>query len=84
MSVRTPEVVNVREQLPFPADKIPEQFSPVLAVTFTDPVGLLTPLTVKLTVTGCEIAEGFGAFAVIVVVLEAFVAATVFMAETGW
>lgn len=81
--VRGPAVRKVNRQLPFPADKVALQDSPVVAVTLTVPVGLLTAVTVTLTVTACEMFDGLGVFETIVAVLVALVAVTVFIAEAG-
>ena len=82
MSVHAPAVVNVNEQLPTPEARVPEQVTVVelnLAVTVTLPVGVVTPATLKPTVTSCAVVDGFGVFDVMVVVLVAFFAATLFV-----
>jgi hypothetical protein len=60
-----------------PAAIVPEQLSPVLAVTVTLPegAGRLVPVTVNLIVTNCPTTEGLGVCELIVVVLAIFVAA---------
>jgi predicted homoserine dehydrogenase-like protein len=76
-------VVNVNTQLPFAVVRVAVQVSPVLAVTLTEPVGVPALATAKLTVTPCETTDGFGVFAVMAVLLLAFVAATVCIADAG-
>lgn len=74
MSVLVPALVNVIEQ--DPAVATPEQDSPVLAVTVTNPVGPApAPDAEKLIVTACWSVEGFGAYEVIEVVVASFTAA---------
>lgn len=82
-SVRLPAVAKVIEQLPDPELIAALQDSPVLAVTVTLPVGVVTPVTLKAMATDWKAFEGLGAFEVIVVVLAAFAAVTVFEACAG-
>jgi hypothetical protein len=64
----------VIEQLPAPEDSVPEQDSPVLALTVTEPVGIAPPAaTEKLVTTPWLSVEGFGVRETMVVDVEAFV-----------
>lgn len=69
-----PDDVNVMTQLPAPELRVPEQLPPVLALTVTLPVGVPLPVTLNAIVTAWLTVDGFGEFAVIVVVLFALVA----------
>jgi hypothetical protein len=64
-----PAELKITLQLPAPADKVIVQFvsAPVMA---TVPVGVAPdPLTATLTETACPVLDGFGVWAVIVVVV---------------
>lgn len=78
MSVLVPLDANVIEQLPAPEESVPEQDSPVLAFTVTDPVGTEpAPVTEKLITTAWLRVEGFGVCETIVVVVVVLVAVVV-------
>jgi hypothetical protein len=68
-----PAVLSVILQLPLPPESVPEQVSPLLALTVTLPVGLvifvIACTTSKSTVTMCPVVEGLGVLLVIVVVV---------------
>ena len=83
LAVRGPAVLNVNEQLPIPAAKVPVQLSPVEAVTVTEPVGVPLPCTVNPTVTACPGEDGFGVLEVIVVVLAVLAAVVDWLAAAA-
>jgi len=69
-----PAVLSVILQLPLLAASVPEQLSPLLALTVTLPVGLVTFViactTLKLTVTASPAVEEFGVVLVMALVVS--------------
>jgi hypothetical protein len=64
----------INTQLPAPPLSGPVQLSPELAITFTVPVGVPFPVTLKFAVTPSSIIEGLGTLETMAGTLAALVA----------
>ena len=78
VSVLAPAVWKVSEQLPAPAMRTPLQDGSPATLELTEyvPVGTLLPLTLKVSMTGDCVIEGFGVSVKTIVELAAFTAPT--------